>query len=277
MKIIEKIKAKHVLLFCILVQFISIAVSYGLLWVSHLVVTPSEIGSNSYYLLREIIVLLGSIAIVFVTKQTKIFKFNLKGFLKSQWSGAYFYFLVVIGIVVVADEIKVGGEYKSVVQIVAFILFVLTVGLAEEAINRGIIAECLINKYGNTVKGTIGAVLFSSFIFGFSHISNFFVGESFGATFTQIVSTSMLGILLGAIYYKHRSYFGVALLHGLLDFTSMSDRGLLIGRSVGEFKVNDVEFLTQFVSAMRSQITFVIVAVIILRPSVIRKIIAARK
>jgi len=69
------------------------------------------------------------------------------------------------------------------------ILAAIIAPIFEEIIVRGIILEGLLNKYK-----PLTAIIISSFIFGIIHLD-----------IPQIINATLLGILLGVIYYKTRS------------------------------------------------------------------------
>lgn len=274
----RKLKDKHTIIFAILMLLAFEAISNLLVAGFSLLTSMKNTGTNLQYLMQETLVLIGSILLVTLTGQKHIFKFEFKSFIKSQWSGAYFYFLAIMLIAInVSDALEAGKRFKSPLEIIEFIVFVLLVGLAEELVFRGIIADNMYVTSCNSIKNTYLYIILSGFIFGLSHFFNYFHGQSLSSVICQVLGTTMLGIILGAVYFKRRSIYGVALLHTLLDLGTMSQRALFIGGSVSDDVNASVDFMTSLFQTMRSQLPYLIVAFIILRPSVIKKILLSEK
>lgn len=230
-------------------------------------------GSNTDYLIREFFVLCVAVLFVFVTGQQHIYKCGTKNLLKGLWSGFVFFVLAGIGGWLFIDEaVSAGRELKPVWEIAAFIIFLFFVGFAEESISRGIIADVLIERFGKNGKGIWLAAILSGVIFGFSHITNV-LNRSAGETVVQMIATSMTGTLFSAVYIRHRNIFVPMILHSVFDFTTMCSNGLFVGGSVADnVAAENFEFLTSLGQALQSQSLFVIIALFILRPKILRKI-----
>lgn len=78
------------------------------------------------------------------------------------------------------------------------------------------------------------ALLISSIIFGAVHISAFFFqgGElnpsSLAQAFLKTIQTGMFGFLLGAIFIKYRSIWGIAFIHAVGNFLFLSGSVFII-------------------------------------------------
>ena len=109
------------------------------------------------------------------------------------------------------------AEWKAPLEIFAKILTVLGVGFREEILYRGVVANAIARKYGNTAKGLWITVFISGVMFASIHLTNVFHGVSFAGTLMQTASAIIGGILFGAIYLRGGSIWGIALLHSLND------------------------------------------------------------
>lgn len=276
MKQLMKMKKNQVLLFCIIVMVISEVlkkVPTGLLDYFGI----SNRSTNAGYLVLELIVLTVAVFMVVVTAQGHVLKFSAKGFAKSMLSGVVVLALSIFGCIsFIKEGINSGVTYKSISEIIAFVLFVITVGLAEEFLYRGIVADCIFERFGNSRKGVIGAVVLSGCLFGAIHLVNMFAGKSFEEAIIQMIATGMLGILLSTIYIKHKSVYGVAVLHGAIDFMTMFRQGFWAGNTL-QFQNQDINFWESLKQSLTSQSVYIVIALFVLRPSVIRKIVEAKK
>ncbi|MBQ9142147.1 MAG: CPBP family intramembrane metalloprotease [Lachnospiraceae bacterium] len=266
------LKEKHVLYFVLLLIIIQQFLTKGILIVlSYLGINIK--GTNFDYMWSETIILVVAVFLTYVTKQTHVLRCGFKGFWKSLWSGMVFFLLAVPGCVLFATmATEEGATYKALPEILAFVLFVLLVGLAEEIFFRGILADAILKRFGNSVSGVVISVVLSGVVFGLAHILNILSGQSLEESIVQVVATSMLGILLSAIYIRHRNAYAVALLHTVLDFMTMFSSGFFQGESIGDV-ATDIDFWASLKQALISQSIFIIVALWVLRPKVLRKIV----
>lgn len=231
--------------------------------------------TNFDYMLAEFVFFCIALIMLQITGQRHILKCTKKSFFKSLWSGFVFFVLAIIGCTLfVLEEAKQGITYKSLSEIVAFIIFVILVGLAEEIIFRGIIADSIFEYFGNSVFGVVKSVVLGGIIFGFAHITNYFAGQSLEQTIIQMIATSMLGLLLTAIYLRHKNIFGVAILHTILDFMVLFMQGSFVEGYSLQYQDVDINFWESLKQSLISQSTFVIVALFVMRPSVIKKLVA---
>lgn len=151
-------------------------------------------------------------------------------------------------------------------QILFFVLCMLSVGIAEELTFRGLITRILYEHYGQTRLGMWLSILFSSLLFGLMHLTNAVSGAESGGVLVQVAAAMCLGICLGAIYLRTGSLWTVSLLHGFMDFCGLLTSGIFQTGSpmdmIGEYGL----------SQLLVNLAFVLVAVILLRPAKIRDI-----
>ena len=67
----------------------------------------------------------------------------------------------------------------------------------------------------------ITSICLSGLVFGFLHLTNVFAGQAMFETIMQVIQTTSVGILLGAIYYRTKNIWSVVALHGFYDFAIM--------------------------------------------------------
>lgn len=274
-KQLKKLKKGHVIGFCIIVILLNEVLRKIPIAILDFL-KLSDRSTNSGYLLLELIVLCIAFVMIYLTGQTHILKCSINSFVKSIWSGMIFFVLAIPGCILFAMEgIGQGVVYKSAFEIMAFIVFVVAVGLAEELVFRGIIADSIFEHFGNSKAGVIMSVLLSGCLFGIMHIINVFYGQSSEETIIQMIATSMLGILLSAIYIRHKNIYGVAFLHATLNFMTMFMQGFWYGNTL-QYHYEDINFWESLKQSLTSQSVFIIATFFVLRPSIVRKIIDER-
>lgn len=275
MKKLIELKKSHVICFCIMVILLNELLSKAPIKILDFL-NLSDRSTNFGYLILECIVLIAAILVIYITGQTHTLKPTFKSFWTSIWSGMVFIVLAVVGCIVFIDEgTNIGAVYKSPFEIIAFIVFVIVVGLAEEFVYRGIIADSISERFGNSKTGIVLSVLLSGCIFGVMHILNVFYGQSLEESVIQMIAASMLGILLSAIYIRHKNIYGVAFLHATLNFMTMFMEGFWDGNTL-QYQYQDVNFWESLKQSMTSQSIYIIVTIWVLRPSVIRKLVKER-
>lgn len=269
---LKELKNSHVIWFCILVLLLErVLIKIPISIFDYFEIFSGH--TNCDYLFSELIVLAVALILISLTGQMHTLRWSGKGFAKSLVSGLIFFALAVLGCIVFVDEgIAQGVAYKPLPEIIAFVAFVLTVGLAEEFLCRGIIADSILERYGTSKSGVIVSVVLSACLFGMSHIVNVFYGQSLEETIIQMIATSMMGTLLSAIYIKHKSVYGVAFLHALLNFMAMFMEGFWAGNTL-QYVQQEINFWASLKQSLISQSVFIFAAIVVLRPSTLRKII----
>lgn len=272
MKKILELKRNHVIIFAIMVILVMKLLTTTFATLLRYL-TPIDFTTNFGFMLVEFTVFLVALFLIHITSQKPVLKQGFTGFFKSLWSGMVFFGIVALGCLVFTTEgITNNAEYKSLPEILFFILFVLLIGLAEEFIFRGIITDSILQRFDHSTAGIVFTVISSSILFGLFHFFNFFSGQALEETFVQMIATSMTGCLLGAIYVRHKNIYAVAFLHALLDFTTMFERGFLEGNSI-QYENIAVDFVPRLISALKSQSVFVIAAIFVLRPKILKMLV----
>ena len=172
-------------------------------------------------ILKELVFLIWPVALVLIFGFGFIFR--QRG-IRATFGAALPLFLSV-GFVMVGQLVLLGRnpatEWKSGLEIFSGILTILGIGIREEILYRGVNANAIARKYGNTAKGLWITALCSGALFGAIHLPNVFHGVSFTGALVQSVSAFIGGVLFCAIYLRGGSIWVVALLHSLMDAVSL--------------------------------------------------------
>lgn len=97
----------------------------------------------------------------------------------------------------------------------------LSVGVFEEILFRGIVLQVLWEQIEDKKRGLYIAVFGSSFLFGVAHMFNYVAGHAYlRPTIAQVFYAMFLGIFMGAVYVTCNNLWVVILLHGLFDFAA---------------------------------------------------------
>ena len=108
-------------------------------------------------------------------------------------------------------------QWKSALEILWGILFLIGVGFREEVLYRGVITNAIALKYAGSTKGLWITALSAGAMFGAVHMLNVFTGASFSGALVQSIGAFSGGVFLCAVYLRGGSIWGMALLHTLMD------------------------------------------------------------
>ena len=97
----------------------------------------------------------------------------------------------------------------------------ITAGFAEEVIFRGLPLSYL-KRQLRSEKHIPLVVCITSVLFGLTHVTNILFGASVSASLVQGVSTTCIGIFLGAVFVRGGNILVPMLLHTLHDFLLLS-------------------------------------------------------
>jgi membrane protease YdiL (CAAX protease family) len=83
---------------------------------------------------------------------------------------------------------------------------------------RGILLNTIIYKFDKNKKGTRYAIIISSVLFGLSHLANL-INRPYilMGTISQVVYTTIIGILYSTVYIKYRNIWSVIIIHALFN------------------------------------------------------------
>ena len=153
------------------------------------------------------------------------FCFRRRG-IRATFGASWLVFLFYGVLVLSAVRLKIGNpaaSWKSELEIFYGILMLIGIGIREEILFRGVIANAIARKYGSTTKGLWITVFSAGAIFGAWHLSNVFTGSSFKGALIQAIACVGAGVLFCAIYLRGGSIWVVALLHSLRDTAGLVD------------------------------------------------------
>ena len=108
-------------------------------------------------------------------------------------------------------------QWKSALEILWAILFLIGIGFREEVLYRGVITNAIALKYAGSTKGLWITALSAGAMFGAVHMLNVFQNVSFTGALQQSISAFIGGVFLCAVYLRGGSIWGMTLLHTLID------------------------------------------------------------
>ena len=110
-------------------------------------------------------------------------------------------------------------------QIFWYFASMFAVGLAEEMLFRGVIAQTFLEHFGTSRKGIWKACLLSGLFFGGAHLTNLMTSAPLGVLM-QCVFAGSLGVLYAALYFRTGNLWVLIFLHGANDAAAMLVGGL---------------------------------------------------
>lgn len=110
-------------------------------------------------------------------------------------------------------------------------LLCASVGLYEEALFRVLLLGGLLSRHGGSRSGIVASLLVSSVLFGVAHVGASAALDplTLAQMLLKTAQTGCVGLLLGVVYLRTRSFLGVATLHALADFFLMAPLALTGG------------------------------------------------
>jgi len=219
--------------------------------------------SNAAFFVREIITkVLPAFFIAFFIGTTDSLKNPFKHLGNSLLSGALIFVISIMGtIVTITNTIKDSGRFKSAIDIIFFVCFVLMVGLSEELFIRGTLTRLIVDRLGGEGKGAVLSVILGALLFGLYHLPNYLGNGNLNATLLQVLANIMFGLLMCAVYVKWKNLLGMVILHAALDFMTLSQYALIDGRSIADRPAGTEGNLRQTIV---SNSVFVIAAIVVI-------------
>ena len=136
------------------------------------------------------------------------------------------------------------GQLQPAFSIFSFFLSMALVGVAEEFIFRGVIAQSLLERFGTGRAGVWKACLLSGLYFGAAHLTNL-TGSAPLGVLMQCVFAASLGTLLAAVYFRTGNIWVTVFIHAAMDITSMLIGGLYGTETVADsISTYDITMLT---------------------------------
>ena len=129
-------------------------------------------------------------------------------------------------------------------HVVWFLIGMTSVGVAEEFLFRGVIAQTLLEHFGTSRAGVWKACLLSGLYFGEAHLTNL-TGSAPLGVLMQCVFAASLGTLLAAVYFRTGNIWVTVFIHAAMDITSMLIGGLYGTQTVANsISTYDITMLT---------------------------------
>lgn len=236
---LKRLRRAHPVGYCLLTEvvFLAVLMVVPVLLVLLLALLGVDLTRVDDYFLSAIQELLGALVAVFFLKKTD----NL-GLLRRRGSGFFngllvgMYPLVLIGYSLYTKlmfGMPEDGQLQPAFSIFSFFLSMALVGVAEEFIFRGVIAQSLLERFGTGRAGVWKACLLSGLLFGAAHLTNLLSSAPFGVLM-QCVFAASLGTLFAAIYFRTGNLWVTVFLHGAMDIASMLVGGLYGTEDVAE-------------------------------------------
>ena len=160
----------------------------------------------------SLIAIIGFIAVYIVRPPT----ISYFGWPKLSWTSGIF---IAIAMGVAIFDMSAGYDIKQPLRVkIAGVITLLSIGLAEEMVNRVLIFGAL-QRFG-----TRFAVLASSLIFGLMHINVYLPEWSTWDAYWHVMMATGFGLFVSALFIATRSYWVVVIFHALSDWTVVFDK-----------------------------------------------------
>lgn len=205
----------------------------GLMFLGGLVVSLAAyagllgpLGEDEYFpmLLTEIV---GAAAAAFLMARTgRLYVLRRRGcgFLDGLLVGMYPVVLISFSLAS-SLLLEVPGELRAAWKIAAFFATMILVGVAEEWLFRGVIAQTLLERFGTSRAGVWKAVVLSGVLFGGAHLTNLMGSEPLGVL-VQCATAGVLGMLLAAVYFRTGNIWVTVFIHAYMDVAGLLVSGL---------------------------------------------------
>lgn len=203
---LKRLRTAHTILYCILseVLFLGSMVVFSLLATIGLAAAGADFDTMDGYLfgsVQEAVGLAVALLLLARTGRLDLLRRRGCGFLNGMLVGMYPLFFIGYTAFGTLAFGRPDTPLLPLPRILTFILNMILVGVAEELVFRGIIAQTLLERYGTARAGVWKACLVSGVLFGAAHLSNLLGSEPFGVLM-QCVFAASLGVMLAAIYFR---------------------------------------------------------------------------
>lgn len=234
---LKRLRTAHPILYCILseVLFLGSMVVFSLLATIGLAAAGADFDTMDGYLLGSVEAVGLAVALLLLARTGRLDLLHRRGcgFLNGMLVGMYPLFFIGYTTVGTLAFDRPDTPLLPLPRILTFMLNMILVGVAEELVFRGIIAQTLLERYGTARAGVWKACLVSGVLFGAAHLSNLLGSEAFGVLM-QCVFAASLGVMLAAIYFRTGNLWVTVFLHSAMDIAAMLIGGLYGTTSVAE-------------------------------------------
>ena len=236
---LKRLRRAHPVGYCLLTEvvFLAVLMVVPVLLVLLLALLGVDLTRVDDYFLSAIQELLGALVAVFFLKKT-----DSLGLLRRRGSG--FFNGILVGMFPFAMicytlygkllfGMSTDQPLRTGWQIAWYFIGMFTVGVAEEFLFRGVIAQTLLEHFGTSRGGVWKACLLSGLYFGAAHLTNL-TGSAPLGVLMQCVFAASLGTLLAAVYFRTGNIWVTVFIHAAMDITSMLVGGLYGTQSVAD-------------------------------------------
>ena len=209
---LKRLRTAHPILYCIL--SLGSMVLFSLLATIGLAAAGADFDTMDGYLLGSVQELVGlAVGLLLLARTGRLDLLHRRGcgFLNGMLVGMYPLFFIGYTTVGTLAFGRPDTPLLPLPRILTFMLNMILVGVAEELVFRGIIAQTLLEHFGTSRAGVWKACLLSGVLFGAAHLTNILSSAPFGVLM-QCVFAASLGTLFAA--------------HGAMDISSMLIGGL---------------------------------------------------
>ncbi|WP_057875101.1 CPBP family intramembrane glutamic endopeptidase [Liquorilactobacillus aquaticus] len=162
---------------------------------------------------------------------------------------------IILSTVLVLDAFFLISERNS--KVVDAITIAGSAAIFEEFFFRGLLLNMFLIRIEKITRVDLLAVsLFTSLMFGFSHIVNLHV-QSLSGTLFQMFSAFALGMLLASVYLRTGSLIYPAIFHFILDFSTILIKGFITTSPTKQ----------AFLSSVVLELVYILTSVILLKNS----------
>lgn len=260
---IVRIAKENPILYCIFVVAVFFIAFKGSGWMISLITNDAD--NYGILFVKEAIGAVIAIFLVWYSGVSKIFDRKGIGIGKGLFIGLY---NVVIGTLTLIINLfweEAEHNLQPWYFILSFLLCMVCVGITEELVFRGVIAEILFHKFGANKAGIWKAVLLSGIFFGVMHLSNIFYASPIGVI-VQVIGACISGMLFTAIYYRSGNIWVTIIIHAYIDMAALILSGFF-GNGTIESTISDYKF-----SNLIGCIPYIIVLLFLLRNKKIQEI-----
>lgn len=235
---LKRLRTAHPILYCVLseVLFLGSMIVFSLLVTVGLAATGADYSNMDGYLLGSVQEAVGlAVALVLLARTGRLELLRRRGcgFMNGLLVGMYPLFFIGYTVFGALAFGRPDAPLLPLPRILTYLLNMTLVGVAEELVFRGIIAQTLLERYGTARAGVWKACLVSGVLFGAAHLSNLIGSAPFGVLM-QCVFAASLGVLFAAIYFRTGNLWVTAFLHSAMDIGA-----LLIGGLYGTVTVSE--------------------------------------
>jgi membrane protease YdiL (CAAX protease family) len=163
---------------------------------------------------KGIALLILSILLFFYVKKNG--QFSYYGFQKPNYKNVKkSFFYIPLLLLIILNGITGFNSKLKVIDVMGSVLLAICIGFLEELIFRGFLYKAIL---ANIV--VIKSIFISGFVFGLTHILNFFSGESIQELVMQIIIAIGIGIVLTVVFEITSSIIPGIIFHSLFDFVA---------------------------------------------------------